>query len=258
MGSQTLLVVGDGPVAEALGPDGRAPRLGTTSRPRRSTRPTAALSAAQAVVVTSHDSDVDAPAAGSGDRSSGRRTSGRWGRDGPAGATPGVAARARRHRGASSTTVHGPAGLDIGANTPAEIALSILAELVATRPRSDDRAAPSSDRLRPDPPGPAARRPRICPTGLSSATRAARTGSSSPARASSCGARGGLEVAPLGAARRPQSQSTSAASRRRRAAGTPGPRSKNASSPRPSTSSLRMVDGRRGVVPEVVAVDRAR
>jgi xanthine dehydrogenase accessory factor len=35
--------------------------------------------------------------------------------------------------------VHGPAGLDIGADTPAEIALSILAEAVAVRSRSAER-----------------------------------------------------------------------------------------------------------------------
>jgi xanthine dehydrogenase accessory factor len=35
--------------------------------------------------------------------------------------------------------VHGPAGIDIGADTPAEIALSVLAEAVAVRSGSAER-----------------------------------------------------------------------------------------------------------------------
>jgi xanthine dehydrogenase accessory factor len=35
--------------------------------------------------------------------------------------------------------VHTPAGLDIGARTPQEIALSILADIVASRPRPSGR-----------------------------------------------------------------------------------------------------------------------
>jgi xanthine dehydrogenase accessory factor len=35
-----------------------------------------------------------------------------------------------------TSAVHSPAGLDIGGRTAAEIALSVLAEVVATRPRS--------------------------------------------------------------------------------------------------------------------------
>jgi xanthine dehydrogenase accessory factor len=40
--------------------------------------------------------------------------------------------------------VHSPAGLDINAHTPAEVALSILAEIVATRPHSPAPPQPRS------------------------------------------------------------------------------------------------------------------
>jgi len=156
----TLLVVGDGPVSRALAPMaelvGWSPVL-VTSMPEVA----AAMPEADAVVVTSHHDEVDAPAlraalergtayigAMGSRQTQARRTE--WLTEHGAGPE----ARAR---------IHGPAGLDIGADTPAEIALAILAELVASV-RGRTEVGPIRDRegpIHPDlGPGEA-----FCPTG---------------------------------------------------------------------------------------------
>lgn len=124
-----LLVVGDGPVSEALRPMaellGWVPALATDLATVETVLPSAT-----AVVVLSHHEDLDAPAlamaldhapAYIGAMGS-RRTQERR-RDWLV--EHGVDDLAQER-------VHGPAGLDIGADGPAEIALAILAELVAT------------------------------------------------------------------------------------------------------------------------------
>jgi xanthine dehydrogenase accessory factor len=160
MGAQRLLVVGDGPVAEALVAMAELLRWAPTSAV---TLPEveAALPGCTAVVVTSHDEDVDAAAIAMAlDRQpaylggmGSRRTQARrreW-------------LLANGVTEAQLATVRGPAGLDIGADAPAEIALSILAELVATV-RGATVVGSISDRegpIHPDlPPGAA-----FCPTG---------------------------------------------------------------------------------------------
>jgi len=44
--------------------------------------------------------------------------------------------------------LHGPIGLEIGAGTPEEIAMSIMAEIVAARNHSEEIANPQHERIR--------------------------------------------------------------------------------------------------------------
>ncbi len=160
MTDRILLVVGDGPVADALSPMaallGWQPVVALTLAEVQARVPSA-----HAVVVTSHHDDVDGPAIAAAlaaqpayvGAMGSRRTQARrreW-------------LLAHGHTEADLAPVHGPAGLDIGADAPAEIALSILAELVATV-RGAHAAGSLKDRagpIHPDlPPGEA-----VCPTG---------------------------------------------------------------------------------------------
>lgn len=118
-------VYGHAPVARALVDAGRA--LGYDVR---AVKPTAPLPAdLTAVVVASHGRD-EQPVLTAATRAG----------------VPYVGLVASRRRGAAvlvaldltdeqRACVHTPAGLDIGARTPAEIALSVYAEIVALRPR---------------------------------------------------------------------------------------------------------------------------
>ena len=137
-----LLIVGEGPVADALAPMTRL--LGWEARVAATLEESlAALPDARAVVVTSHDLDVAGPsleAALAGDLVY----------------IGGMGSRKTQELRRGYLTEHGvdeerlgrvrgPAGLDIGADGPGEIALSILAELVATV-RGRDGAGSLADR----------------------------------------------------------------------------------------------------------------
>ena len=140
-----LLVVGDGPVSEALA--GMADQLGwRTTVAATLAEATAAVPSARAVVVTSHDDEVDAATIAAA-------------LDARVDYLGAMGSRARQSRRREWLLAHGvaeerlaevrgPAGLDIGADTPAEIALSILAELVATV-RGVATAGSISDRAGP-------------------------------------------------------------------------------------------------------------
>jgi xanthine/CO dehydrogenase XdhC/CoxF family maturation factor len=130
---QQLLVVGDGPVSEAL--EALASVLGWATTVARTTDEVAsALPASTAVVVTSHHDELDAP-------SLALSLAAVRAAAGPAyvAAMGSRRTQARRREWlvdhgvteAELAALHAPAGLDIGADTPPEIALSVLAELVA-------------------------------------------------------------------------------------------------------------------------------
>ena len=139
-----LLIVGDGPVTDAL--------TAMTSILGWPVSVTAGVPDigpdVDAVVITSHHEDVDGPAIRSA-LATGTRYVGAMGSR---------RTQARRREwllanGVSENdlvTLHAPIGLDIGADQPAEIALSILAEVVAVRAgrRSGTSAAvtPIADR----------------------------------------------------------------------------------------------------------------
>ncbi len=129
----TLLVVGDGTIARAL--ESAGDLLGwdvsVTNDADSSVRAAAALRESDAVVVLSHDRSVDGPALAAA-------LSGQAGYVGAMGSrrTQGARRDWLIERGVSTQSlerVHGPAGLDIEAHTPGEIAVSITAEILASR-----------------------------------------------------------------------------------------------------------------------------
>ena len=125
-------VFGDAPVARALATVGVAVgyEVATTTDPHAALPPDAV-----AVVVASHGRDEEPVL-----------------RAALAADVPYVGLVASRRRGSAvlaglgvdRTRVRTPAGLDIGARTPSEVALSILAEIVASRPRPAVVAAPAA------------------------------------------------------------------------------------------------------------------
>lgn len=139
-GEMNVLVVGDGPVTDALGPMLAA--LGWTATVTGDVVPV--HPSVDAVIVLSHHEDVDGPvlldALASGTAYVGAMGSRR------------TQARRREWLLANGVTesaletLHAPIGLDIGADEPGEIAVSILAEVVAVRRGAAASAAPISER----------------------------------------------------------------------------------------------------------------
>jgi xanthine dehydrogenase accessory factor len=128
-----LVIVGEGLIADALDAACRVLswQPSTVNDTVAAAAAVAGLGPGDGVIVLSHDRDVDAPVLAAALASAGgyvaalgsRRT-----QSARAGwlADHGVAAD-------EIDRVHGPAGLDIGARTPAEIAVAIVAEMVAVR-----------------------------------------------------------------------------------------------------------------------------
>jgi len=127
----TVVVVGDGQVAIAL--EAQAALLGwsaeATNDPRVAVAALGRLGPVDAIVVVSHDHGVDTPVLHAALET----------RVGYLGALGSRRTQARRREDLLAAgvhpdaleAIHGPAGLDLGASTPAEIALSICAEILA-------------------------------------------------------------------------------------------------------------------------------
>jgi xanthine/CO dehydrogenase XdhC/CoxF family maturation factor len=138
-----VVIVGDGPVADVL-----APLMSTIGwQPTRATtiaESVAAIPSADAVVVTSHHEDVDGPAIRAA-LAAGASYVGAMG-------SRRIQARRREWMLANGVTedelssLHAPVGLDIGADEPGEIAVSIVAEMVAERRGAGSVVASISDR----------------------------------------------------------------------------------------------------------------
>lgn len=127
-----LVVVGAGAIAEAIA--AAAKLLGWNARldaDGSATTGLAELAAVDSVVVISHDLDVSGSALVAA-------LSGSAGYIGALGARHTQEARARWLAEKAVTDlrrVYGPAGLDVGARTPPEIAVSVLAEILAVKSR---------------------------------------------------------------------------------------------------------------------------
>lgn len=129
-----LVIVGAGPMADAL--RGTADLLGwhaqAVTQPSTASGLIAGLAALDKVVVMAHDDDVAGPALSAALES-------RAGYIGSVGSRRVQQSRADwlAYRGITNLDrVHGPAGLDIGASSPAEIAISIVAEAIAAGKRA--------------------------------------------------------------------------------------------------------------------------
>lgn len=129
----SVLIVGGGTIADSLA--GMGGLLGWTCTVTNDAAVAAEIGAAltesDAVVVLSHDRDVDVPALAA-------VLAGRAGYVGALGSRPTQAARREGLTGRGVVEpqiarIHGPAGLDLGAHTPAEIAVSIVAEILSHR-----------------------------------------------------------------------------------------------------------------------------
>jgi xanthine dehydrogenase accessory factor len=125
----TLVVVGAGAIADAVGQaaDLLGWRTQVTTDVSSATGLIAGLAVLDKVLVTSHDDEVAGPALAAA-------LAGHAGYIGAVGSRRTQQSRADwlAYRGVTDLQrIHGPAGLDIGANTPAEIAVSIVAEALS-------------------------------------------------------------------------------------------------------------------------------